>query len=251
MMYTIKKIKLLYFLSRRIIKFGIVDLVYGISHRKVAYEAMIWQNLIPIECDTIIDVGANIGDVSAALDFLFHPSLIIAIEPNPNVIPHLLNRFKEKKNVEIIDKALSSYTGKTNFYKHEFTAASSIYKIENDYLKKLGLSEANTSTEVDSITLDEVLSQQNISSIDLLKLDCQGSELEILKGGEKSLSFIKIIHTEVLFKPMYENAPAFWNIHEFLINKGFELRQIHSFSGLGKAIHWADAIYFNTAYQNT
>ncbi|MBR8835801.1 MAG: FkbM family methyltransferase [Stigonema ocellatum SAG 48.90 = DSM 106950] len=251
MIYTIKKIQLLYFLLQRLIKFGIVDLVYGISHRKIAYEAMIWQNLIPIECDTIIDVGANTGDVSAALDFLFRPSLIIAIEPNPSVIPHLLNRFKEKKNVEIVEKALSSTTGKTNFYKHEFTPASSIYKIENDYLKKLGLSEANTSTEVDSITLDEVLLQQNISSIDLLKIDCQGSELEILKGSKRSLNFIKIIHTEVLFKPMYENAAVFWDIHEFLMNRGFELRQLHSFSGLGKAIHWADAIYFNTVYQNT
>lgn len=246
MSYTLKKIQLLYFLLKRLIKFGIADLVYGLSHRRVAYEAMSWQNLIPIELKTIIDVGAHTGTVSAALDFLFRPNLIIAIEPNPSIIQKLINKFRNKNNVEIIDKALSSRSGKKKFYQHDFEAASSVYKIEDNYLKNLGFSEKKSSIEVESITLDEIISQRNLSSIDLLKLDCQGSELEILKGGERNLNLIKIIHTEVLFKPMYENAPSFWDIHEFLINRGFELRQLHSFSGIGKTIHWADAIYFNT-----
>jgi hypothetical protein len=82
----------------------------------------------------------------------------------------------------------------------------------------------------------------------LLKLDCQGAELEILQGTEKSLQLIKIINTEVLFNPLYEGAPRFCDIHDFLTPRGFELRRLHSFSGPKTAIHWADAIYFNTSF---
>ncbi len=248
MRYTLKKFKLFYFLSHQAFKFGLGDVLYGLSHRQVGYEAMLWKELIPGECQTIIDVGAHVGSVSAALNFLYHPKLIIAIEPNPEIIPKLTKRFENDKNIEIVEQALTSTIGKTVFYAHEFEAASSVYRLQKDYLNNLGLAEGYKQLEVSSITLDEVISKRNLNSVDLLKLDCQGAELEILQGTEKSLQLIKIINTEVLFNPLYEGAPRFCDIHDFLTPRGFELRRLHSFSGPKTAIHWADAIYFNTSF---
>jgi hypothetical protein len=42
-----------------------------------------------------------------------------------------------------------------------------------------------TSVETESLVLDEILTENNIDSIEVLKIDCEGGEYEILYGSEK------------------------------------------------------------------
>ena len=60
-------------------------------------------------------------------------------------------------------------------------------------------------------------------SIDFIKIDTQGSELDILRGARQTLHQIMAIEVEVLFGPLYEGQPFFRDVDRFLSEQGFTL----------------------------
>ncbi len=80
------------------------------------------------------------------------------------------------------------------------------------------------SREVHTISLDSYLPTVGIGHIDLLKLDTQGTELEILHGSESYLSTsILGLKVEVEFGPMYRHAPSFSEVDTYVRQFGFML----------------------------
>jgi FkbM family methyltransferase len=92
---------------------------------------------------------------------------------------------------------------------------------------------------------------------DYVKLDVQGAELDILRGAERLLSSVLVVHTEAAFVPMYAGQPLFADVDAELRRRGF---MFHRFMGIaGRAFKpfvkdnnlgetfgqqlWADAIY--------
>ena len=72
-------------------------------------------------------------------------------------------------------------------------------------------------------TLDQWADSEGVKHIDFLKIDTQGTELEILKGGQNILSTIRAISLEVEFNPIYLGQPVFAEVDQFLRSKGFVL----------------------------
>jgi FkbM family methyltransferase len=60
-----------------------------------------------------------------------------------------------------------------------------------------------------------------IAEVDFLKIDVQGAERAVFKGGRRKLSNAIAIHTEVSFIPLYKNQPAFGEIDIELRSMGF------------------------------
>jgi FkbM family methyltransferase len=92
---------------------------------------------------------------------------------------------------------------------------------------------------------------------DYIKLDVQGAELDVLRGAERLLSSVLVVHTEVAFVPMYSGQPLFAEVDSELRRHGF---MFHRFMGIaGRAFKpfvkdnnlgetfgqqlWGDAIY--------
>jgi len=70
-------------------------------------------------------------------------------------------------------------------------------------------------------TLDDIYAECKLQRIDLLKIDVQGYELEVLKGGANALNNTQLVVCEVLFFQHYKNQPMFEDVYLFLKNKGF------------------------------
>ena len=66
--------------------------------------------------------------------------------------------------------------------------------------------------------LDEI---KSIKKIDFLKMDIQGSELDVLKNGEKKINQCVAIQLEVSFICLYKNQPSFGKVDTWLRKKGF------------------------------
>lgn len=75
----------------------------------------------------------------------------------------------------------------------------------------------------EAVTLDGFLAEHPDCSPDLLKIDTQGTELDILHGAETALRAIGLVEVEVEFTQMYENQPVFSDVAHFLDESGFEL----------------------------
>jgi FkbM family methyltransferase len=119
--------------------------------------------------------------------------------------------------------------------------------------------------EIPCDTLDNVVATNNVQSIDFIKVDTQGSELEILRGAEKTLSqcYVFGVEVEAEFSPMYKDQSFFADIDVFLREKGFTLFDIRTPPGrrvrktvpagsrewMGQAL-WTDAVYFRDLATN-
>ena len=175
----------------------------------------------------IIDIGANIGLWSLAFKTIFKNANFYLIEPNKNHNQILKNVSKNIYNYVLYSKA--KYI---NFYHtDEFNGTgNSIYKEKsNIFFKKI---------KIKTNTLDNFFYKKlKKKKIDLIKIDTQGSELEILKGARECLKIndriiIEISDTNYNFKKNLKKE-----IFEFLKKKNFSKIEVLSKSGLGKTRH--------------
>ena len=115
------------------------------------------------------------------------------------------------KNIYYNEVALSNKNGKANYnYNKFFEAAgsslSSLVKNEAmwNFTRKLVLLSRKefVTYKVHTITLDSFVKKSKIKSIDILKIDIEGSEYELLKGAKNTLNKnkVKIILVEILAK---------------------------------------------------
>jgi len=183
----------------------------------------------------IFDVGANKGQSAKTYRAAFPKADIYCFEPIPEMLVKLENQFSTDNKIHIEPKAVAQKKGSATFYVNAHVGSSSLLKRTSDekrYYKKEHVQ--NDSIEVETISLDEFVQENNISKAHILKFDIQGGELQALKGAESLLRSgnTSIVYTEVSFTPLYDEAPLFDEIWSFLKHLGYTL---YSMSNL----HWA------------
>ena len=103
-----------------------------------------------------------------------------------------------------------------------------------------------------SYRLDDI---PEVKACDFLKIDTQGSELEILKSAPNLLKTCLAVFVEVEFQPIYQGQPLFADIDSFMRSCGFDfMRFSRDYSPVkfaapkkipaNSAFLWSDAIYF-------
>lgn len=84
---------------------------------------------------------------------------------------------------------------------------------------------------LESTTLDLFFaSHPELASPDMIKLDSQGTELEILRGATQCLASCSLVEIEVEFISMYEGQALFHDIMAFMLAQGFDLLFLNRFS---------------------
>jgi len=127
---------------------------------------------------------------------------------------------------------------------------ASFYKPNFDLLKNFpnpSRFDVVRTVKVKTDTLDSQLTKHAIQDIDYIKLDVQGHELAILKGGERALQKAIAIEVEVEFAPIYIDQPLFTEIDAYLNTQGFVLAAFPNLEtwkhGNREQLIWADALY--------
>jgi FkbM family methyltransferase len=128
-----------------------------------------------------VDVGCHVGALLKHM-IKFSPSgLHYAFEPLPDYFDYLCERFGDVSSIKLSRLALSDSPGRRSF---QFVASNPAYSgfLRRRYDRP---HETVIPTEVDTAKLDDVV-PQNIS-IDFIKIDVEGAELEVLRGGLRLL----------------------------------------------------------------
>lgn len=97
-----------------------------------------------------------------------------------------------------------------------------------------------------SYKLDTVVHDHFWQYPDLIKIDVQGSEMDILKGAIKTISNVKFLIIEMQHTNYNDGAPKYDETHEFLKCLGF--RQVSKFCDNGPD---ADYLYINEKFINS
>lgn len=166
---------------------------------------------------TVIDVGAYVGNVSQALQYLFPAARIYAFDP----IEENCKTIKEKDTrgkIIVENVAVSDKNGQAEFYINNYRPTSSLLPFENQFQTKFPLAEK---VEVKVINLDTYFKNIKIGEMALLKIDVQGNELQVLKGAKDLLKRVSIIHIETTMGNYYQNQHLFGDVYDLLVQSGF------------------------------
>jgi FkbM family methyltransferase len=171
----------------------------------------------------VVDVGASGGIDPRWRAFTPHFKGIL-FEPDPREYSRL--RQASDANLIVLSAALSDTPGETEFHLCRKQQVSSVYRPNFSFITRFP--DASRFDVVDRIrvvtnTLDNELRSAGIGEVDFIKVDVQGFELAVLRGGREILNRVIGLEIEVEFAPMYEGQPLFADVDVFLRERGFEL----------------------------
>jgi len=196
----------------------------------------------------ILDAGASNGHISERLLRGFPQATVYAFEPNPLYAQALQDYARRDARFHPQFLALSDRSGRLPLH---ITASPGTTSLLTPAARLKEVSPAGAAVdsirEVDVVTLDEWAQSQGNPSIELMKFDIQGAELQALRGAVGMLrSSVLLVYTEIWFNPVYDGSALYTEIDTFLRSHGFVLYDMfkpkYDPDGL---IVWADAIFLH------
>jgi FkbM family methyltransferase len=162
---------------------------------------------------TVLDVGGYKGTWTREIKTLFPRASVCLIEPN---------KYPELRSVDatVFHELLSSEPKQVAWYSN-LTTGDSMYKETTIHYQSIDPSYRTTTT------LDILFPNQQF---DLIKIDCQGAELDILRGGTTLVQQTDVVLLECSFACEYnKGAPTFVDYITYMDSIGFGVLDITEF----------------------
>ena len=149
-------------------------------------EAWLLNRLASTAPQVIFDVGANRGDYARLALAACTQARLYAFEPMPTVFQQLACSLGREPRAEIFQLALADRNGELNFYfDPSNTGNTSAIAGVQDSVHDLTTVEC---LPAQAQRLDDFCSEHSIASIHLLKIDVEGFEASVLRGGDTMIS---------------------------------------------------------------
>jgi FkbM family methyltransferase len=194
--------------------------------------------------DVVVDVGSNIG-------FFTYKSLydgakfVYSIEPNYKLSNTIASH--KLQNVKVDTIALSNETHIENFYIGSDGISSCLETFDNTIKKQdsnyVRGNETFELTSVQTIDVMQYIFDNNISKIDFLKLDCEGSEYSIMDRIEES--YLKFNVDRMVIEYHFLNMNEYKIMYDKMIKKidrcGFKIEGNTNLSNYGLLFCWKES----------
>lgn len=178
----------------------------------------------------VVDVGCRWGfaDVWTGLG---DRCTIIGFDPDVSECEQLRQRYLGRPNVRVEPVGLGAETGLATLYRTKNPGGYSLYppsEVAVSHHPGLESGALVDTTVVEVTTLDEWCAGNDCDHVDIVKIDTQGSELDILRGGARTLDSVLALEVEVEFNELYEGVPLFSDIDRYLREQGFVLWRLRN-----------------------
>ena len=171
-----------------------------------------------IEPNAILDIGAHTGQFYRWAKAVWQNVPVFMIESNP-LHEEKLRHMTFYMEDDYLIAALGDEEREVTFYTRSdkpHTEGNSYYKEKNYWdIPQLVQESIVRLQRLDDLFEDEAVFQ-------LIKIDTQGSELDILKGGENLASKASVIIFEVAYTEYNIGAPTYEDVVEYMNEIGFE-----------------------------
>jgi FkbM family methyltransferase len=176
-----------------------------------------------LDVRTIIDVGANTGQFAKTFLAIFPRARIISFEPIRAAFGELSSWASTEPRATAINVAVGDTEGTIPMIEHtEHTVSSSILPTTDVSVDIWPAQARQRVVDVRMTTLDEALGQRQCEPEVLVKLDVQGYEDRVIRGGKQTLRRAAAAIVEVNLDSLYKGQAAFADIVSELNAVGLE-----------------------------
>jgi FkbM family methyltransferase len=142
----------------------------------------------------IIDAGANVGMAAIYFANKYKNARIIAIEPESKNYELLKQNTEYYMNITVIKAALWNTSGEISLF--DTGLGNDGFMVEaNKTMLKTPIK--NIKQTIKTVTVDEIINEFHIDSIDILKIDIEGSEKEVFESCKSWIHKTKCIIVEL------------------------------------------------------
>ena len=211
------------------ITFYLLSLIFG---KKIANE--LYDRIFPpepemtqvfntiVNQEVVIDLGAYLGHYSrlAALK----SKLVIAVEPHPQRIERLRKECDTYTNIIPVQSFISDQNGTADIFEESYERKWLPFKpsrgdINNTYTRFHIHDKLANPITIQTMTLDTLTQEHGIKKVGVIKIDVEGSELNVLRGGKKTLENTNHVLIEYHYS---ENDPRYIQCQRILSELGFQ-----------------------------
>lgn len=178
----------------------------------------------------VVDIGANRGQFALLSRELFPDAKIYSFEPLATPA-HIFNKlFTSDGRVKLYNYAIGDRNADVTIHVSNQDDSSSLLPISSLQNKTYpGTYEVSQET-IKEATLDTLLSEDDICSPSLLKIDVQGYERSTLAGCRKLLHKFDVIYIELSFVELYSGQALANEIVQLLQQQSFQLCGVNNIS---------------------
>lgn len=161
---------------------------------------------------TIVDVG--VGKGTSDLHNAFPEAYLLLIEPLAAFEPFLISALQGRQGSYVLAAAGPS-AGSVAIHVHDDLEGSSLYE------ESMGPEADGFEATVPQVTIDDVLRQKGLHGPLLIKVDVQGAELDVLRGGREALATAEAVVLEVSLFGFLKGTPQFYDVVQFMKERDF------------------------------
>jgi len=168
----------------------------------------------------VLDIGAYEGEWAKAASVIFEGCSVLMLEAQQRTEARLagLKAFAADRFDYRIVLLGAENKASVPFFQMDTSVGStgsSLYEENTDFPRSV--------VELPMVRLDDLVAQVGAGPFGVVKLDVQGAELDVLRGGPQTLAAAQFVVLEVSTLPYNKGAPLFAEVVAFMHEQGFDV----------------------------
>lgn len=188
------------------------------------YARRVVRTLASHDIDTVVDVGANVGQFATQLRHAGFTGHIVSVEPMSAAFAELSRRAAKDPRWDCVNAGISDEPGTQTINISGNSYSSSMLPMTQTHLQAAPDSAAVATEEVSLVGIPELVATYAIEPTrTLLKVDTQGFEGHVLTSAGDLLPQFAAVQVELSFVELYAGQPLHDELTERLRSAGFTL----------------------------
>ena len=171
---------------------------------------------------TVLDIGANEGQFALMIRKLLPNTAICSFEPIPVCYNKLLEIFSNDKAFKAFNVAIGDKEEMIEMNINDFSPSSSLLEIDDLHVENFKHTSNSKKQLIPVKTLDSFSAQLNLLKPYMVKIDTQGYEDKVIRGGQHILAGADVVFVELSYKSLYKEQTLFDDIYKALLRLDFE-----------------------------
>ena len=197
--------------------------------------------------DVVLDVGANRGQFTLLVKGLVPAATVMAFEPVDAALAVLHRVAAGLQDVTVVPVACGAERGTATLnVARDDDNSSLLPPTQQQIALAPGASTAHRAS-VRIEPLDDLVDVATLRGTSLLKMDVQGTEIDVLRGSADLLASLRYVYVELSFLERYVGQCRPADVARHLEGSGFELVHLHNPVVGGAGLVQADALFARPA----